>query len=328
MGNDSAEDGFGNCTGISMAAPQIAGIFGVLRSINPLAPAGDPEIPAMGLRMVVRQTSDRAQQNLPWNNALGYGRPDLAAAARRVLGTVLGQPVRNRAIPLFRLYSQAANDYAATTSPQGAMALIRNTAAGWVSSSTSVPFMQGTLVPGYTAFPRETGAPIETPRASAYVLSTEFAPSTYPNAELKPLYYLDRGQPFPVDCTAGPNCNLLNRDFIPVGDSSEVNTALAFGYRYRGLQGYVFTQPQFGTEGLHLRCNTLIDDCAVFLESEAADFANQGYQSSLTVGNLSGLLGYAFGTNNSDSDLLPDALERVIGTSINHADSDFDGLND
>ena len=59
-----------------------------------------------------------AQASQPWNPFIGYGRPDAAAAAQKMLGKVAGATVRNRATPLFRLYSAGAKDYADTTSPQ------------------------------------------------------------------------------------------------------------------------------------------------------------------------------------------------------------------
>ena len=45
-GDEFPGPGFGNgvgwCTGTSMSAPQIAGLIGLLRSVNPLAPVGGP----------------------------------------------------------------------------------------------------------------------------------------------------------------------------------------------------------------------------------------------------------------------------------------------
>lgn len=57
---------------------------------------------------------------------MGHGRPDAAAAAQKMLGKVAGGWVRNRATPLFRLYSSQTADYADTTSPQMAVALMIN----------------------------------------------------------------------------------------------------------------------------------------------------------------------------------------------------------
>ena len=105
-------DGVGLCTGTSMSAPQIAGVLGILRAVNPLVPPGDPEPVAPdtpGLRAVLAQTASRAGV---WNERLGYGIPDAAKAARRMLGKVAGATVRNRATPLFRLRANTAKDYA------------------------------------------------------------------------------------------------------------------------------------------------------------------------------------------------------------------------
>lgn len=115
-------DGVGLCTGTSMSAPQIAGVLAILRSINPLVYPGDaePVAPAKpGLRAVLAQTASRVGA---WDARLGYGIPDAAAAARRMLGTVAGAIVRNRATPLFRLRSDFTKDYAETTSPRYARA--------------------------------------------------------------------------------------------------------------------------------------------------------------------------------------------------------------
>jgi hypothetical protein len=51
-------------------------------------------------------TTDLSQAAQPWSARLGYGRPDAAAAARRMLGTIRGAALRNRAIPLFDFYRE------------------------------------------------------------------------------------------------------------------------------------------------------------------------------------------------------------------------------
>ena len=123
--------GTGYCTGTSMSAPQISGVVGIVRSVNPLVPVGQPTFnPVIGekasLRSVLASTTWQAQHSLPWVPTMGYGRPDAAAAVRKMLGKVAGGGVRNRATPLFRLYSSATVDYADTTSPQMAVALMIN----------------------------------------------------------------------------------------------------------------------------------------------------------------------------------------------------------
>ena len=89
--------------------------------------------------------------------------------------TTLGGPpgTRNRVTPLFSLYSQGTLDYADMTSPQYALALMINSKKAWL------PDTAANTVPGYLSFPHgasETLPLADTPRASAYVMTTEVAP--------------------------------------------------------------------------------------------------------------------------------------------------------
>ena len=155
--------GTGLCTGTSMSAPQVAGLLGLIRSINPLVPFGDAPATQGTLRHVLASTASRAQAGLGWDAELGYGIPDAEAAARKMLGKVARAPVRNRAIPLFRLRSAAANggvgDYADTSSPQSALAMMLNAKNAWVPSGPPTA-----AVPYYPQFPH---GPDEGPAANA-----------------------------------------------------------------------------------------------------------------------------------------------------------------
>ncbi|MCB1560385.1 MAG: S8 family serine peptidase, partial [Xanthomonadales bacterium] len=68
IGSDTASDGIGICTGTSMSAPQVSGIVGLIRSINPLVPVGAakttvPLAPAAGgIRKLLADTASRSQQ--------------------------------------------------------------------------------------------------------------------------------------------------------------------------------------------------------------------------------------------------------------------------
>ncbi len=331
FGDSFPADGVGLCTGTSMSAPQSTAIYGLLRSINPLLLAGDPETAAFGLRDVVTTTTDRAQASLPWDSKLGYGIPDVPAAARKILGTVRGSIAKNRATPLFALYSPTTTDYAVMATPQNAMSLIRYAAAAYATTPTAGNFIGGAAIPGYSEFPHEVTTPSPDPQARAYVLTTEFAPVIDQNRIVTPLYLLDRERNWPLNCSplSPPvgGCNTLNRDYILLTSISQMNSAVAAGYAYRGLQGYVFTTQATGTEALYLKCKTSEDDCAIFLENQRVQFEAAGYTSIFPSASTT-IIGYAYPTNDSDGDGLVDAMEYAVGTNPNSADSDGDGLSD
>jgi serine protease len=315
--------GFGNgvgwCTGTSMSAPQIAGVVGLLRSINPLVATGSPST-TRTLRHVLASTTFQAQVAQPWNQFLGYGRPDAEAAARKMLGTVAGATVRNRATPLFRFYSPGAKDYADTTSPQMAVGLMINTKYAW-QPPAALP-----QVPNYADFPHDPAdGPLATPRASVYVMTTEFKPrAEWPG--LIPLHLMDK------DFAGGRQVD----DFLLVTTVADLEYAHDHGYNLRTIQGYVY-QPCTpepgcippGAKKLYRACKAAASDCATFLETESGTFAAAGYTTTFPpIGGTKTMLGYAYPATDTDGDGLPDGFEYVVGTSVTHADSDGDALSD
>jgi serine protease len=321
-------DGVGPCTGTSMASPIVAGITGLLRSINPLVMPGDPEnqADALGIRDVLASTSAEAQIGSPWNAHLGYGRPDAAAAARRMLGTVRGVTARNRAIPLFDFNSAAATDYAVTASPQIAMTLAITQPWVWAA--------RGPAVAGYPSFPIAPNAAMPAPHASAYVLSTEYRTDDK-QPPLVPLYLLSRARPWPIGCIPGTfQCNHANRDFMLVSTVAALEFAVADGYDFFGRQGYVFQRcapepvciPDAASK-LYRLCNAAEDDCAIFLEHELAAFQSLGYTAAYPAGS-DPVMGYAYANVDTDGDALIDGFERLIGTNAASIDSDGDGSSD
>lgn len=227
-------DGLGWCTGTSMSAPQIAGVIGLLRSINPLVPQSKPEPPAgqkPGLRTVLAQTASRSGA---WDAKLGYGIPDAAAAARKVLGTVAGATVRNRVTPLFRLWQATTKDFADTGSPQYALSLMINQDKNYIQPSTGLGAQLA--VPGYT-FPYDVDDPADSydsfdttppaaPRAAIYVLTTEYRPrNQWP--DLLPLHLMDKNAPG-------------GKDYLLATTVAEIEAAHAAGYNLRTIQGYIY----------------------------------------------------------------------------------------
>jgi hypothetical protein len=114
-----------------------------------------------------------------------------------------------------------------------------------------------------------------------------------------------------------------------------MESAVAAGYGFKGLQGYVFqrcpgdTCIPTGAQLLFLKCRSrgVGRDCAVFLQNQQAAYEAAGFTAAVRPG-ADTVLGYAYPNVNSDGDQLIDGFERVIGTNPLAADSDSDGQAD
>jgi hypothetical protein len=235
-----------------------------------------------------------------------------------MLGKVAYVFIRNRATPLFRLYASGTKDYADTTSPQTALALIINQKNAW-QPVTSLP-----LVPNYSTFPYDTNDPNDpndlydatppAPRASVYVMTTAVKPRAEWPA-LVPLYLMDKTY------STGP-------DFMLVTTTAEIQQAHNSGYNLRTIQGYIY-QPCTpdckppDAEILWRKYKATDNDCATFLEPERSTFEGLGYIAPCPAGSAT-KLGYAYPATDTDGDGLPDGFEQVVGTSPTLANSDND----
>lgn len=336
IGGGTIGDGIGLCTGTSMSSPIVAGILGIYRSVNPLVPVGSPEGPATGIRGVLATTTFQASANVPWAMDFGYGVPKVELGARKLLGTVRAQQVRNRLVPLFSVYSSAATDYAQVAIPQSATSLLRSSRT-YRTQPVAGEFIEGRPTPGYAVIRAEPllGSPAS--RADAYVLTTQVPPWNT-NRPLVPLYSVSRPRNWPLGCVTGTaGCNSANIDIALLTSVSQLEHANTIGYQYVGVQGFVFDrctpeptcQPP-GTVRLHLQCNLSLDDCAVFPEARKTEFEAIGYTVLFPTASDS-LLGYAYSNPvgaDPDADGLATAMEVAIGTDPAASDSDGDGLND
>lgn len=325
--------GTGPCTGTSMSSPQISGLFGLIRSINPLV---YPSVPVpnsglfqpVGVRTVVARSTIESLVNPGfWDSRFGYGTPDASVAARKMLGRVAGRQVLNRVTPLFRFYSMTASDYGESVSPQMATAFIVN------QQSAYQP--QGQTIPGYSSFPPPPPGTtaIPAPKAAIYVLTTEYSPQPgYP--PLLPLHLIDRARAYPVGCSPGaPGCNTANRDMTLVTTKQHIEQAYAQGYSLRTIQGYIYApcSPEStcippAAQKLYRKCKVSMDDCAIFLESERSTFEAQGYTAAFPSG-ASTMLGYAYPSTDSDGDGLVDGMEYAIGSNPFSAPNSADALS-
>ncbi len=320
-------DGVGLCTGTSMSAPQISGVVALLRSLNPLVPTGSPATPGT-LRHVLATTTAQAQLGQGWEPRIGYGLPDAAAAAQAMLGDVGNRPARNRATPLFRLYSTGVTDYVDTTVPQLAVGLQTSQKHAW----HVVAGLPG--VPGYAQFPHDPAdGSIDAPGASIYVLAIE--------ARVRN----DWPVPVPLHLMRKPTPNMglppRPADFLLTTNATEIEQAHAQGYRLTTIQGYVYAPCQDepdcmppGTQTLWRAYRTTHADCAVFLDGEKTAFQSTGYTANCP-GTATQKIGYAYPAispgapdPDTDNDGLPDAFEYVAGTNPDFADSDGDGQSD
>jgi serine protease len=135
-------DGYGTCTGTSMAAPHVSALAGLVRSVNPLLSADQ-------VRQIIRNSGNQASASTKTVD-LGWGLPDASKAVDAALAT---NPTR--LTPLFSFYSADRADSFYTTVPQMARAAIGGTLAPRRSSTETHAYNSdyGITVGGYAQFP-------------------------------------------------------------------------------------------------------------------------------------------------------------------------------
>ena len=272
-------DGFGSCTGTSMAAPHVSALAGILRSAN-------PRLSRNSIKDFIRLSGSHYYfQNSLW----GTGLPNARSALDRAL-----EQTPNKLTPLFSMYSYGRLDYFYTTVPQ------MGAAASWGSlRPVNYPTLDsryytagtGPGINGYSYFPG--GYPFAYPAAEVWLFTTPENP-LYPYAPLVPLYRLSWKcgdySPYPSTvCGSNPN----HADTTYTADPNGVATFQSWGYRLDGIEGYIYpktvSQP-YGAVRLMRKYNPARDDHAIFPETALSTMTTQGY----TQNSGSDWLGYVY----------------------------------
>lgn len=272
-------DGFGSCTGTSMAAPHVAALAGILRSVN-------PRLSRDSIKDVIRLSGSHYYFS---NSQWGSGLPNARSAVDQAIAQT-----PNRLAPLFSMYSYGRLDYFYTSVPQ------MGAAASWGSlrpvntaslDSRYYTAGSGAGINGYTNFPG--GYPSTFPSAEVWLFTTPENPKST-SIPLTPLYRLswkcgDYTPSPPAVCTSTPN----HVDTTYTADPTGVAAYQSAGYKLDGIEGYIYpktiTQP-LGTVRLMRKYNPQRDDHAIFPETALSAMTAQGY----TQNSGSDWLGYVY----------------------------------
>ncbi|WNG58657.1 S8 family serine peptidase [Archangium gephyra] len=293
-------DGYGSCTGTSMAAPHITALAALVRSINPL-------LPASSVRTIIQNSGNRSASR---TNELGSGLPNALTAVNAAIAT---NP--SRLSPLFSFYSADRSDSFYTTVPQMAAAAIKGTLKPYVVCTSGMPYCttlpkyassygvgitgHGTSGGPYLNFPGITGAVFggsadRTPKAEVWVFTTHENPLN-PSIPLVPLYRLSwKCDDSPVyQRPAICSYNASHTDTTYTADPAGVTAFQELGYKLDGIEGYIYpkTMPQpTGTVRLMRKYNQDRDDHAIFPETKLGSMEAQGY----TADTGSDWMGYVY----------------------------------
>lgn len=275
----TSSDGFGSCTGTSMAAPHISALAGILRSVN-------PRLSRSTIMQIIRASGSHASQP---NAQRGYGLPNAQTAVNQAISQTT-----NKLTPLFSMYSGQRQDYFYTTVPQMASAASWGTLQPVNTSGTASQYASaaGSSISGYSTFP---GGYVGTqPLAAVWVFTTPENPKNA-SVPLVPLYRMswkcgDPSSNPPPICSTQPN----HSDTVYTADPAGLPYYGNVGYKLDGIEGYIYPKtmsPQpLGTVRLMRKYKPEHDDHAIFPETQLVTMEQDGYDQN----SGSDWLGYVY----------------------------------
>ncbi|MFA5590188.1 MAG: S8 family serine peptidase [Lysobacteraceae bacterium] len=268
--------GFGTCTGTSMSTPHVSGLIALMRSIDPL-------MSSETLRGHLRAASRQPDGSIGTSNAYGAGLPNAGIAVDRVLAQT------NRLTPLFGMVHPYRNGMFFTTSPQMANAAHLGTMppgtpspSGWSSYYNNFG-NQVRYNGGWYVIPHLG----DTALADVWIFTTHINPKSS-TIDLLPLYRLsylcvDTAPAAPhAYCATNPH----KQEHVYSTSKSEVNSFIAQGFRYEGIEGYVYpaSQPKpVGTVSLMRAYKPSEHGYALFPEDRQSYYAGFGFTSNVTT---------------------------------------------
>lgn len=332
-----SNDGYGFCTGTSMAAPHIAGVYGVLRSINPLVSSVE-----LTNRLKLRGTMD----------AYSAGSTPTAVAGEMMAGGYGW--INTRLTPAFVLRNSVDRDRLYTAKPQVAVGAATGEFLAFPSCTIDWPIpsclpptsgeaalrpyfgvsaSEANIVLGGTYSWPTVLQGLPTPRASFYVFTTKDSP--YANVGLVPLRRLALASQCNWRSSAYAT-DLVGFEYFETSDFCPQSGVQS--YKFDGIEGYVLEScpAVFGTcntfadptapQPLYRRYSSVEQSYALILGSQLGNPVFSTYTTSVPGGI--DVIGYVFPNIDSDGDTLIDGMERMLGFNPNMQDSDSDGVSD
>lgn len=247
-GSGGAADGYGDCSGTSMAAPHITGIIAMMRSIDPL-------MKSEGVLEALYSTGQYYDKNdlidKGKDSELGHGTPDAEQAMKNMLGVSKGELLKNRLTPLFSLHSSSVGNSFYTSVPQMAYTAIAGTlyprpdGRGY-SETNKILYNNsyGTTVKyggNEYEYSHESGGITAIPKAEVYVFTTDKNPinSSQP---LVPLYRMSSNGDIISDFS---ECTLQSSNNV-----DHTYTTEQAGIDYYSSKDYFFYRPETANQNL------------------------------------------------------------------------------